>query len=67
MLENGLQLWLDRLSHTFEGSHCLQNYVQTVEYLTYQLIDGYKSGDQNVTAFFEAYDFYIVPFHNPDG
>ncbi|KAJ0159768.1 Metallocarboxypeptidase A-like protein, partial [Colletotrichum tanaceti] len=39
----------------------------TVEYLTYQLIDGYKSGDQNVTAFFDAYDFYIVPFHNPDG
>lgn len=40
---------------------------QTVEYLTYQLIDGYKSGDRNVTAFFDAYDFYIVPFHNPDG
>lgn len=30
-------------------------------------MDGYKSGDQNVTAFFDAYDFYIVPFHNPDG
>ncbi|KXH38401.1 zinc carboxypeptidase [Colletotrichum nymphaeae SA-01] len=41
--------------------------TMTVEYLTYQLIDGYKSGDQNVTAFFDAYDFYIVPFHNPDG
>ncbi|KZL80746.1 zinc carboxypeptidase [Colletotrichum incanum] len=39
----------------------------TVEYLTYKLIDGYKSGDRNVTAFFDAYDFYIVPFHNPDG
>ncbi|KAK1580533.1 zinc carboxypeptidase [Colletotrichum navitas] len=39
----------------------------TVEYLTYQLINGYKSGDKNVTAFFDAYDFYIVPFHNPDG
>ncbi|KAF6825560.1 Metallocarboxypeptidase A-like protein-like protein 3 [Colletotrichum plurivorum] len=40
---------------------------QTVEYLTYQLIDGYKSGNKNVTAFFDAYDFYIVPFHNADG
>ncbi|OLN85787.1 Metallocarboxypeptidase A-like protein-like protein 3 [Colletotrichum chlorophyti] len=41
--------------------------TMTVEYLTYQLVNGYKSGDQNVTAFFNAYDFYIVPFHNPDG
>ncbi|KAI8252264.1 hypothetical protein K4K57_009599 [Colletotrichum sp. SAR 10_99] len=41
--------------------------TMTVEYLTYQLIEGYRSGNKNVTAFFDAYDFYIVPFHNPDG
>lgn len=38
-----------------------------VEYLTYQLVDGYTSGDQNITAFLNHYDFWIVPFHNPDG
>lgn len=38
-----------------------------IEYLTYQLIDGYKSGDGNITAFLDYYDFYLVPFHNPDG
>jgi murein tripeptide amidase MpaA len=38
-----------------------------IEYLAYQLIDGYKSGDGNVTAFLDHYDFYLVPFHNPDG
>ncbi|KAH9238808.1 hypothetical protein K456DRAFT_1746730 [Colletotrichum gloeosporioides 23] len=41
--------------------------TMTVEYLTYQLIEGHRSGNKNVTAFFDAYDFYIVPFHNPDG
>lgn len=40
---------------------------KVIEYLAYQLIDGYKSGDGNVTAFLDHYDFYIVPFHNPDG
>lgn len=38
-----------------------------IEYLAYQLIDGYKSGDADVTAFLDHYDFYLVPFHNPDG
>jgi murein tripeptide amidase MpaA len=38
-----------------------------IEYLAYQLIDGYKSGDVNVTSFLDYYDFYLVPFHNPDG
>ena len=38
-----------------------------IEYLAYQLIDGYKSGEGNVTAFLNRYDFYLVPFHNPDG
>jgi hypothetical protein len=38
-----------------------------IEYLAYQLIAGYKSGDGNVTKFLDGYDFYLVPFHNPDG
>ena len=38
-----------------------------IEYLAYQLVDGYKSGDGNVTSFLDHYDFYLVPFHNPDG
>lgn len=41
--------------------------TMVVEYLTYQLVDGYTSGDQNITAFLNHYDFWIVPFHNPDG
>lgn len=41
--------------------------VIVIEYLAYQLIDGYKKGDANVTAFLDYYDFYLVPFHNPDG
>lgn len=38
-----------------------------IEYLAYQLIDGYQKGDANVTSFLDHYDFYLVPFHNPDG
>jgi murein tripeptide amidase MpaA len=38
-----------------------------IEYLAYQLIDGYKSEDGSVTSFLDYYDFYLVPFHNPDG
>ena len=40
---------------------------KVIEYLAYRLIDGYKSGDGNATAFLDHYDFYLVPFHNPDG
>ncbi|KAL9078035.1 MAG: hypothetical protein Q9157_003033 [Trypethelium eluteriae] len=37
------------------------------EYFAYQLVDGYQRGDANVTYFFDNYDFFLVPFHNPDG
>ncbi|OHE93806.1 zinc carboxypeptidase [Colletotrichum orchidophilum] len=70
----GLRLWGGKDASTkpivlWHGTVHAREWIttMTVEYLTYQLIDGYKSGDQNVTAFFDAYDFYIVPFHNPDG
>ncbi|KAH4978223.1 hypothetical protein HBI76_211940 [Parastagonospora nodorum] len=39
----------------------------TVEYVTQQLIQGYKSGDNVTQAFLDKYDFYIFPFVNPDG
>ncbi|KAH8719224.1 carboxypeptidase-like protein A4 precursor [Phaeosphaeriaceae sp. PMI808] len=41
--------------------------TMVIEYLAYQLVDGYKAGDSDVTAFLDHYDFYLVPFHNPDG
>ncbi|RYO88371.1 hypothetical protein DL762_003757 [Monosporascus cannonballus] len=41
--------------------------TMVIEYLTYQLIDGYKAGDGEVRSLLDYYDFYMVPFHNPDG
>lgn len=41
--------------------------VQTLEYITKQLIDGYKSGDNLTQTFLNSYDFYIFPIVNPDG
>lgn len=50
-------------------TNCLGQWISTmvIEYLAYQLIDGYNSGNVNVTEFLDYYDFYLVPFHNPDG
>ncbi|KAI9162896.1 Metallocarboxypeptidase A [Paramyrothecium foliicola] len=41
--------------------------TMVIEYLAYQLIDGYRKGAANVTSFLDHYDFWLVPFHNPDG
>ncbi|KAH7109645.1 carboxypeptidase-like protein A4 precursor [Dendryphion nanum] len=41
--------------------------TMVIEYLAYQLINGYKTSDETVTSFLDYYDFYLVPFHNPDG
>lgn len=38
-----------------------------VEYVTTQLIDGYQSGNNDTRSFLDRYDFYILPFVNPDG
>lgn len=40
---------------------------KVVEYLTYQLISGYNAGDNVTQAFIDSYDFFIIPFVNPDG
>lgn len=41
--------------------------LQTLEYITKQLIDGYKAGDNLTQTFLDNYDFYIFPIVNPDG
>ncbi|PTB45958.1 hypothetical protein M441DRAFT_63276 [Trichoderma asperellum CBS 433.97] len=38
-----------------------------IEYWAWQLIDGYKSRDSDITKVLNYYDFWLVPFHNPDG
>jgi murein tripeptide amidase MpaA len=39
----------------------------TVEYLTYNIINGYKAGDAEYLSILDTYDFYIMPAVNPDG
>lgn len=38
-----------------------------VEYITTQLIEGYRNGNNVSQSFLNQYDFYILPFVNPDG
>lgn len=54
---------------TFQSSHVMQILIfkQVVEYITVQLISGYKAGDPLVQKFLNSYDFYIFPVVNPDG
>jgi len=60
--------WISTMGKTLHRDSCeTQLTVIVIEYLAYQLIDGYKKGDANVTTFLDYYDFYLVPFHNPDG
>jgi len=37
-----------------------------VEYITYQLLTQYAT-DATVKSIRDKYDFYIIPFTNPDG
>jgi murein tripeptide amidase MpaA len=44
----------------------------TIEYIAYQMVAGLKGGDgkkpdPKIAALLDAYDFYIIPFANPDG
>lgn len=41
--------------------------LQTVEYMAYQLIAGYRKKDELLTKVMDQYDFYIMPVVNPDG
>ncbi|KAI1092061.1 hypothetical protein F5B19DRAFT_492830 [Rostrohypoxylon terebratum] len=38
-----------------------------VEYITFQLIDGYNNRDNLTLSLLDKYDFYVIPFVNPDG
>ena len=38
-----------------------------VEYITTQLVDGYRGPNNASASFLNDYDFYIFPFVNPDG
>ncbi|KAF7557160.1 hypothetical protein G7Z17_g875 [Cylindrodendrum hubeiense] len=37
------------------------------EYHAWQLINGYLTNDTQITAIVDSYDFYFIPFSNPDG
>ncbi|KAH7127416.1 zinc carboxypeptidase A [Dactylonectria macrodidyma] len=37
------------------------------EYHAWQLINGYLTNDTQITAIVDSYDFYFIPFVNPDG
>ncbi|KAH7136231.1 hypothetical protein EDB81DRAFT_901939 [Dactylonectria macrodidyma] len=39
----------------------------TVEYLTYQIIQGYQNNDASIRATLDNYDIYVLPIVNPDG
>lgn len=39
----------------------------TLEFIAYQMISEYKRGNRDVRRVLDEYDFYIVPFVNPDG
>lgn len=58
---------LVRGPHNFSRGILLIRNMQTVEYLTLQLINGYKAGDNETLAVLDDFDFYIIPIVNPDG
>ena len=41
--------------------------TMTVEYLAYNIINGYRNNDARYRALLDEFDFYIIPVVNPDG
>lgn len=41
--------------------------AMTTEYITRELIDGYKGNDNFSRTVLDSYDVYVLPFVNPDG
>ncbi|KAH7014801.1 hypothetical protein EDB80DRAFT_604918 [Ilyonectria destructans] len=39
----------------------------TVEYMTYQIIQGYQANDAVIRSTLDNYDIYVLPIVNPDG
>ncbi|KAJ0117416.1 zinc carboxypeptidase [Diaporthe amygdali] len=69
----GIHLWGDagpgKPAVLYHGTVHAREWITTlvVEYLTLQLINGYKAGDNDTRAFLDSFDFYIIPIVNPDG
>ncbi|POS69984.1 hypothetical protein DHEL01_v211621 [Diaporthe helianthi] len=69
----GIHLWGDagpgKRAVLYHGTVHAREWIatMTVEYLTLQLITGYKTGDSDVRAVLDNFDFYIIPIVNPDG
>lgn len=42
-------------------------WLQVVEYVTLQIVNGYKAGNTTIQSILDSYDFYIFPVVNPDG
>lgn len=39
----------------------------TTEYIARELINGYKAGNSTARSILDTYDFFVIPFVNPDG
>lgn len=69
----GLHLWGEagpgKPAVLYHGTVHAREWISapTVEYITLQLIKGFKGGDKDVQTILNKYDFYIFPFVNPDG
>ncbi|KAK7750160.1 hypothetical protein SLS62_007911 [Diatrype stigma] len=65
----GLRLWDDGAdgNNTSKPIILWHATVHAREWISTALIAGYQSGDEEVKSLLDYYDFYIVPFHNPDG
>ncbi|PNS18355.1 hypothetical protein CAC42_6172 [Sphaceloma murrayae] len=59
----GLHLW----GSGGPGKPAVLYHGTAVEYITLQIINGYKSGDADVRAILDNYDIFVIPIVNPDG
>ncbi|TKX19874.1 metallocarboxypeptidase A-like protein 2 [Elsinoe australis] len=69
----GLHLWGSggpgKPAVLYHGTVHAREWITTmaVEYITLQIINGYKSGDAAIRSILDAYDIYVIPIVNPDG
>ncbi|KAF3355744.1 hypothetical protein VDGD_05115 [Verticillium dahliae] len=70
----GIHLWGpngkgSRPAIVFHGTVHAREWISApvVEYITRELAAGYLNNDASVRAWFGKYDFYFIPFVNPDG